>query len=362
VRIAQVAPLTESVPPKLYGGTERVVSWLTEELVKQGHDVTLFASGDSQTAAELVTVCNKALRLDETCRDPFARHVMLITEVSKRGRQFDIIHSHLDYFLFPYLRHMSVRSLHTLHGRLDIPDLKPLYEEYLDMPLVSISNHQRTPIEAANWAATIYHGLPDDMYSFTAMPSDYLLFLGRICPEKRPDRAIEIAKRAGMKLVIAAKVDPVDRKYFEDEIKPMLDPKFVDYIGEVNDGQKNELLGNAKALLFPIDWPEPFGLVMIEAMACGTPIVAFDCGSVAEIIEEGVNGFRVSTIEDAVRAVEKIDAIDRIACRNTFMENYTSRRMAENYVDLYTQILDPSAEMHSLVPFSNKVRRPALKK
>jgi glycosyltransferase involved in cell wall biosynthesis len=362
LRIAQVAPLTEPVPPKLYGGTERVVSWLTEELVRQGHEVTLFASGDSQTEAELVTVCKQGLRLDPTCKDPFARHVMLITEVSKRGRQFDIIHSHLDYFLFPYLRHMSVRSVHTLHGRLDIPDLKPLYEEYSDMPLVSISNHQRKPIERANWAATVYHGLPEDMYSFTPNPSDYLLFLGRICPDKRPDRAIEIAKRAGMKLVIAAKVDPVDRKYYENEIKPLIDPKFVDYIGEVDDSQKNELLGNAKALIFPIDWPEPFGLVMIEAMACGTPIVAFDCGSVSEIIEDGVNGFKVNTVEEAVRALENIELIDRQTCRNTFNEKYTSRRMAESYVELYMQILDPNAEIHSLVPFSNKVRRAALKK
>jgi glycosyltransferase involved in cell wall biosynthesis len=362
VRIAQVAPLTEPVPPKLYGGTERVVSWLTEELVRQGHEVTLFASGDSQTAADLVTVCKKGLRLDETCKDPFARHVMLITEVSKRGRQFDIIHSHLDYFMFPYLRHMNVRSVHTMHGRLDLPDLKPLYEEYSDMPLVSISNHQRTPIERANWAATIYHGLPEDMYKFTPKPSDYLLFLGRICPDKRPDRAIEIAKRVGMKLVIAAKVDPVDRKYFENEIKPLLDPTYVDYIGEVDDGQKNELLGNAKALVFPIDWPEPFGLVMIESMACGTPIVAFDCGSVDEIIVDGVNGFKVRTMDEAVRAVQNIDMIDRKTVRETFNENYTARRMAESYVDLYTQILDPNSEIHSLVPFSNKVRRPALKK
>jgi len=230
------------------------------------------------------------------------------------------------------------------------------------MPLVSISNHQRRPIGGANWAATVYHGLPADMYSFTAKPSDYLLFLGRICRDKRPDRAIEIAKRTGMKLIIAAKVDPVDRKYFESEIKPLLDPSFVDYIGEVNDSQKNELLGNAKALLFPIDWPEPFGLVMIESMACGTPIVAFDCGSVEEIIIDGVNGFKVKTMEEAIRAVENIEMIDRQGVRDCFDLRYTSKRMAEAYVELYSQILDPNAEIHSLVPFSDKVRRPVLKK
>jgi glycosyltransferase involved in cell wall biosynthesis len=362
VRIAQVAPLTEPVPPKLYGGTERVVSWLTEELVRQGHEVTLFASGDSQTAAELVTVCEKGLRLDETCKDPFARHVLLITEVSKRGRQFDIIHSHLDYFLFPYLRHMRVRSVHTMHGRLDLPDLKPLYEEFSDMPLVSISDHQRGPIPRANWASTIYHGLPEDMYSFSPRAGDYLLFLGRICQDKRPDRAIEIAKRLRMKLVIAAKVDPADRKYYETQIKPLMKSKYVDYIGEVSDGQKNELIGNAKALLFPIDWPEPFGLVMIESMACGTPVVAFDCGSVPEIIENGVTGFRVNTVDEAVEAIRNIDAIDRQTCRKTFLERFTAKRMAESYVNLYMQILDPNSEVRSLVPFSNKVRQPVLKK
>ncbi len=361
MRIAQVAPLTEPVPPKLYGGTERVVSWLTEELVRQGHEVTLFASGDSQTQAELVTVCKMGLRLDDTCKDPFARHVLLVTEVSKRGRQFDMIHSHLDYFLFPYLRHMRVRSVHTLHGRLDIPDLKPLYEEFSDMPLVSISNHQRGPIERANWAATVYHGLPEDMYSFTEKPQDYLLFLGRICPEKRPDRAIEIAKRLGMKLLIAAKVDPVDRKYYENQIKPLMQSKYVEYVGEVNDAQKNELIGNAKALVFPIDWPEPFGLVMIESLACGTPVIAFDCGSVPEVIDHGVTGFRVNTVDEAIEAITNIDAIDRRVCRDTFMERFTARKMAESYVSLYQQILDPNSEIHSLVPFSNKVRQPLLK-
>jgi glycosyltransferase involved in cell wall biosynthesis len=360
VRIAQVAPLTESVPPKMYGGTERVVSWLTEELVRQGHEVTLFASGDSETASELVSVCDRALRLDPNCKDPFARHVLLIAEVTKRGRQFDIIHSHLDYFLFPYLRMTNVRSIHTTHGRLDIPDLKPLYEEFYDMPLVSISNHQRTPVLTANWLSTVYHGLPEDMYTFNENPSDYLLFLGRICPEKRCDRAIEIAERAGRRLVIAAKVDPVDIEYFETQIKPMIDRSpLIDYIGEVNDAQKNELIGNAKAMLFPIDWPEPFGLVMIESFACGTPVIAYKCGSVPEIIEHGITGFQVHNMDEAVQCVDQIETIDRRVCRDVFMKRFTSRRMASDYVDLYQQLMEPSAEARQLLPFSNKVRRPA---
>ncbi len=361
MRIAQVAPLTESVPPKMYGGTERVVSWLTEELVKLGHEVTLFASGDSETTAELVASCEMALRLDKTCKDRFAKQVLQIAEVTKRGRQFDVIHSHLDYFLFPYLRLTNVRSVHTMHGRLDIPDLKPVYEEFTDMPLVSISDRQRLPIPNANWVGTIYHGLPEDMYSFTAKPSDYMLFLGRITPEKRPDRAIKIAEAAGVRLVIAAKVDPVDVEYYETEIKPMIEAsKYCEYIGEVSDNQKNELIGNARCLLFPIGWPEPFGLVMIESLACGTPVVAYKCGSVPEVIDHGLTGFHVHNMEEAVEAVGKIDTLSRHTCRQIFNERFTSRRMAEDYVRLYQLVLEPNSEARQLVPFSNKVRVPAL--
>lgn len=335
MRIAQISPLFESVPPKLYGGTERVVSWITEELVKHGHEVTLFASGDSETSAQLVSICDKAIRLDKNCRDPLACHMLLCAEVAKHISQFDIIHSHLEYLSFPCMRHLNVPSVHTLHNRLDIPDLKYIYQEFLDMPLVSISQHQRRLIKKANWVATIYHGLPEEMFSFSPKSNDYLLFLGRFSPEKRPDRAIEIAKKSGMRLVIAAKIDSVDGDYYERKIKPRMDPGYVEYVGEVNDKDKNKLIGNAKALLFPIEWPEPFGLVMIEAMACGTPVIAFNHGSVDELITNGENGFKVSTIDEAVQAVKRIDVINRKKCREIFLRKYTSKQMMEDYVELY---------------------------
>lgn len=360
MRIAQIAPLTESVPPKCYGGTERVVSWLTEELVKQGHDVTLFASGDSVTSAKLIPMCDKSLRTNEKCRDAMPHHVLLVNDVIQRANEFDIIHSHIDYLLYPFVRGKRTRSLHTLHGRLDLPDLVPLYEEFDDVPVVSISDSQRKPLPMANWFGTVYHGLPDDLYSFTSKASDYLLFLGRICPDKRPDRAIEIAERTRQKLVIAAKVDPVDTKYFRQEIEPLLKSPYVDFIGEVTEPEKNELIGNARAVLFPIDWPEPFGIVMIESLACGTPVIAFNHGSVGEVIDHGKTGFHCSTVEDAVEAVHNIDKIDRSECRRTFEKRFTAQRMASDYANLYARLLGYRTAT-PVVPFTARNERAAFK-
>src|SRR5574338_112198 len=287
MRIAQVAPLYESVPPKYYGGTERVVSYLTEELVRQGHDVTLFASGDSETSARLVATCQRSLRLDKDCQNQMAHHFVMLERVLKHADEFDIIHFHVDYLHFPLSRREAITQVTTLHGRLDIPDLIPLYQEFRDMPVISISNGQREPLPWANWQATVYHGLPPDLYRFRAEPVRYLAFLGLISPEKRVDRAIEIAKQVGMPLKIAAKIDRADKDYFDSVIAPMLNDPLVEFIGEIGDMEKGEFLGNAYALLFPIDWPEPFGLVMIEAMACGTPIIAFEQGAVPEVMEDG---------------------------------------------------------------------------
>src|ERR1043166_7432964 len=287
MRIAQVAPLFESVPPKYYGGTERVVSYLTEELVHQGHDVTLCASGDSVTKAHLVAACRRSLRLDKHCVDQLAHQILMLEHVFQRATEFDLVHFHVDYLHFPLSRCRAITGITTLHGRLDIPDLVPLYREFRDMPVVSISNAQRTPLPWANWQATVYHGLPADLYRFHAQPGSYLAFLGRISPEKRVDRAIEIAKRVRIPLKIAAKVDRVDKKYFKSAIEPLLRDSLVEVVGEIGDGKKDEFLGNAYALLVPIDWPEPFGLVMIEAMACGTPVIAYRGGAVTEIMEHG---------------------------------------------------------------------------
>jgi glycosyltransferase involved in cell wall biosynthesis len=339
MRIAQVAPLFESVPPKYYGGTERVVSYLTEELVRQGHDVTLFASGDSVTKARLVAVTRRSLRLDKHCVDRMAHHMLLLEHVFRRVDEFDIVHFHIDYLHFPLSRRHRFAHVTTLHGRLDIPDLVPLYEEYREMPVVSISDAQRAPLPFANWQATVYHGIPEDLYRFREAPGRYLAFLGRISPEKRVDRAIEIAKRVEMPLKIAAKVDQVDREYFEDYIRPRLDHPLVEYVGEIGEGEKDEFLGNAYALLFPIDWPEPFGLVMIEAMACGTPVIAYRKGSVPEVMEEGRTGFIVETLEDAVRAVRRVPELSRRRCREVFEERFTASRMARDYVAVYERIL-----------------------
>jgi len=335
MRIAQVAPLFESVPPKYYGGTERIVSYLTEELVRQGHDVTLFASGDSVTRARLVAGCRRSLRLDKHCLDQMAHHVLMLENVCQRLGEFDCAHFHVDYLHYPLSRRARTPQVTTLHGRLDIPDLQPLYAEFRDMPVVSISNSQREPLPGANWQATIYHGLPQDLYAFNAAPGEYLAFLGRISPEKRVDRAIEIAREAGMPLRIAAKVDDVDQDYFDDFVKPLLQHPLIEYVGEIGDGEKQEFLGCAIGLLFPIDWEEPFGLVMIEALACGTPVVAYRRGSVPEVLSDGQTGFIVDDIEGATAAVRRLSGLDRHACRESFERNFTAARMANDYVRVY---------------------------
>jgi glycosyltransferase involved in cell wall biosynthesis len=339
LRIAQVAPLYESVPPKLYGGTERVVSYLTEELVRQGHEVTLYASGDSQTAARLVPVCPQSLRLSPDCVDQLAHHVLMLEQVARDAHRYDIVHFHCDYLHCPLSRRSVPVHLTTLHGRLDLPDLLPLYREFAEVPLVSISDAQREPLGQANWQATVYHGLPLDLFRFRAQPGDYLAFLGRLSPEKRGDRAIGIARTAGLPLRIAAKIDDVDREYFEREIAPLLEGPEVEYLGEVGGRDKEELLAGARALLFPIDWPEPFGLVMIEAMACGTPVIAYRGGSVPEIVEDGVNGFVVEDRAGAVAAVRRIGEISRARCRAVFEERFSAPRMAADYLTVYRHLL-----------------------
>jgi glycosyltransferase involved in cell wall biosynthesis len=314
------------------------VSYLTEELVCQGHDVTLFASGDSVTRARLVPGACRSLRLDPGCIDQLAHHLVMLERVMARAREFDVVHFHVDYLHFPLSRRMRTAQLTTLHGRLDIPDLEPVYREFAEMPVVSISDAQREPLRDANWMGTVYHGLPRDLYTFRDRPGGYLAFLGRISPEKRVDRAIRIARQLGMPLKIAAKIDAVDREYFTHAIAPLLDAPGVEYVGEVGEREKDELLGNALALLFPIEWPEPFGLVMIEAFACGTPVIAYRRGSVPEVIEEGVTGFMVDSMEDAIRAVERAGSLDRRACRDSFERRFTSERMANDYLRLYTEL------------------------
>ena len=339
LRIAQVSPLIETVPPQCYGGTERIVSYLTEELVRLGEDVTLFASGGSDTDARLVAVSERPLRADDSVKDPITRSIVEIEEVFKRARDFDIIHFHDGYVHFPLVRRLQVPNVTTAHGRMDLPDLVPLFREFHDVALVSISDNQRSPLPFANWIATVPHGLPVDLYSFGAEPEDYLVFLGRICQEKRPDRAIELAKRIGMPLKIAAKVDKADEQYFEAEIKHLLNDHLIEFVGEVNEAEKNVLLRGAKALLFPIDWPEPFGLVMIESLACGTPVLAFECGSVPEVLVHGKTGFIVRSMEEAEKALRQIDTIDRHACRREFEQRFTVAQMAQNYLNVYKQLM-----------------------
>jgi len=339
MRIAQVAPLIESVPPHGYGGTERVVAYLTDELVRQGHDVTLFATADSTTTARLVACAPTALRLDDRVVDPIAHQILEIEHVASMREAFDVIHWHIDYFHYPVSRRVRVPSVTTLHGRLDLPDLQPLYAEFDDMPLVSISNDQRAPLPNVNWVATIHHGMPVDELTAHDAPGDYLAFLGRISPEKRADRAIEVARRAGLPLKIAAKVDDADRTYFEEQIKPMLEAEHVEYIGEIGPERKTEFLGNARALLFPIDWSEPFGLVMIEAMACGTPVIAWRTGSVPEVIDDGVSGFIVESIDESVAAVGRLDEISRQGCRASFERRFSVERMARDYVAVYERLI-----------------------
>jgi glycosyltransferase involved in cell wall biosynthesis len=345
MKIAQVAPLYESVPPKYYGGTERVVSYLTEELVRQGHDVTLFASGDSETKARLIAAYRSSLRLDKRCQNQMAHHFVMLERLFQRAAEFDIVHFHIDYLHFPLSRRELITHVTTLHGRLDIPDLVPLYQEFQDMPVISISNGQREPLPWANWQATVYHGLPVDMYRFREKPGNYLAFLGRVSPEKRVDRAIEIARRVGMPLKIAAKVDPVDRDYFESVISPLLSNSPVEFVGEISDGEKDEFLGNAYALLFPIDWPEPFGLVMIEAMACGTPVIAYRGGAVPEIMEQGHTGFIVHGLENAVDAVQHIAQLSRKRCREVFEQRFTATRMAHDYVQQFERLIASNQEV-----------------
>lgn len=345
MRIAQVSPLTEAVPPKLYGGTERVISWLTEELVAMGHDVTLFASGDSTTEATLEAMWPRALRLDGSVRDPNALHVAMIERVCRRAADFDIIHLHLDYYPFSVMSRQTVPFVTTLHGRLDLPEHQPVFETFSSVPVVSISNSQRRPIHAANWAGTVNHGLPSKLL----MPRpqqrpSYLAFLGRISPEKRVDRAVRIAQRCGLPLKVAAKVDAVDRDYFESEIRPLFAQPHVDYIGEIADGQKSDFLSGAVALLVPIDWPEPFGLVMIEALACGTPVVAYNRGSVPEVIEDGVTGFVVEDETSAVGAINNLPKLSRDVVRQRFEQRFTARRMAEDYLQIYKRLIDQKSE------------------
>lgn len=338
LRIAMVAPLFESVPPRLYGGTERVVSYLTEELVRQGHDVTLFASGDSVTAARLFPLCERGLRLDRDCVDSLARHMILLDVVAEAATDFEIIHFNIDYLHFPLTRRLALPAVNTIHGRLDIPDLLPLYRRFSDLAQVSISDAQRRPLPWANWAATIHHGLPPDLYGFRPGSGAYLAFLGRMSPEKRPDRAIEIARRAGLPLRMAAKVDKADQPYFDECIRPLVKPPAVEFVGEIGEADKNAFLGEALALLFPIDWPEPFGLTMIESMACGTPVIAFPGGSVPEVVRNGVNGYVVNDVDEAVAAVAKCHDFDRHACRRDFERRFTVERMARDYVEVYRRL------------------------
>jgi glycosyltransferase involved in cell wall biosynthesis len=345
MRIAQVAPLYESVPPRYYGGTERVASYLTEELVRQGHDVTLFASGDSLTSARLVAPCPRSLRLDARCVDRLAHHILELELVLQELNRFDIVHFHTDYLHFPLVRRQALPHLTTLHGRLDLPDLVPLYQEFSEVPVVSISNAQRQPLQWINWQGTVYHGLPEDLYRCHEAPGTYLAFLGRLSPEKGVDRAIEIAKRVGMELKISAKIDSADRAYFGEVVAPLLRHPLVTYLGEIGDGDKGEFLGNASALLFPIDWPEPFGLVMIEAMACGTPVIAYRRGSVPELVQDGVTGFIVDDMEEAIQATERAPMLDRARCRQWFERHFSARRMAEEYVAIYQRLIDSQPKL-----------------
>jgi glycosyltransferase involved in cell wall biosynthesis len=340
MRIAQISPLAEAVPPKLYGGTERVVSYLSEELVRLGHEVTLFASGDSVTSAELVPITPRALRLEPKVRDFTPYTCMLIDQVMRRAQEFDVLHFHIELLHFPCFRHLASRTVTTLHGRLDLPDHPPFYRTFPQVPLESISHAQRRPMPPVNWLATIPHGLLPDLLRFNAEPEDYFAFLGRISPEKGPDRAIRIAQETGVKLKIAAKVDKADREYFDTAIRPLLDDPLIEFIGEIGEKQKNEFLGKARALLFPIDWPEPFGLVMIEALACGTPVIAFDRGSVPEILENGLTGYVVNSVEEAIEAAPRVVALDRRRVRARFEERFTAARMAQDYVAAFEQLLD----------------------
>ena len=352
MKIAQIAPLTESCPPHLYGGTERIVSYLTEELVRQGHEVTLFASGDFRTAARLEPGCKVALRLDPSVRDPIPSHIVMLEKVRTLASQFDVLHFHVDVLHYPFLHSFVDRTVTTLHGRLDLAELRPLYSTYRHAPLVSISNNQRAPMPPVNWVGNVYHGLPPDLLPFTAKPREgYLAFLGRIAPEKRPDRAIEIAARAGVTLKMAAKIDRVDQAYWDEVIKPLVDSHpNVEFIGEINERQKAKFIGEASALIFPIDWPEPFGLVMIEAMACGTPVIAFRSGSTPEVIDDGVTGYLVDGVETAAAAVARLPNLNRAKVRARFDERFAIARVAEDYLKVYRTLPGVRREIRLVPP------------
>ncbi len=360
MRIAQVAPLIESCPPKFYGGTERIVSYLTEELIALGHDVTLFASGDSRSKARLIAPCNQALRLDPARPEPLAYQIIQLNQVAKLAGEFDVIHFHMDYLHFPLFSMAHGKTLTTMHGRLDLPHLPAVFAEFPLMPLVSISESQRQPLPLANWRATVYHGLPKDLYEPGGHDGGYLAFLGRICPEKRVDRAIEIARITGTPLRIAAKVDPVDREYFENRIRPLLSDPLIEFVGEIGENEKSEFLGQALALLFPIDWPEPFGLAMIEAMATGTPVIAFRKGSVPEVVDEGVTGFVIDTVEEAGRVVERARSLNPRDVRARFERRFSVERMARDYVGVYETMLRANYTVSHRKLASPKITQPRL--
>jgi glycosyltransferase involved in cell wall biosynthesis len=339
MRIAQIPPLFEAVPPKFYGGTERVVSWLTEELVALGHEVTLFGTGDSVTSARLETMWPKALRLDGSVRQPEALHMFMLEHIFRQASNFDLLHCHLDFFPFSLFSRQSTPFVTTLHGRLDLPELQPVFNMWSELPVVSISDSQRRPVPQAGWIRTIHHGLPEDLLTPQHVEPSYLAFLGRVSPEKGVDKAIRIASRSHLPIKIAAKIDKADEDYFEDEIRHLFGLENVDYIGEIGDNRKSEFLSGAVALLVPIDWPEPFGLVMIEAMACGTPVIAFNRGSVPEIVEDGVTGFIVEDETSAVGAVHRLPELSRKAIRKRFEEKFTARRMAKDYLEVYRSLI-----------------------
>jgi glycosyltransferase involved in cell wall biosynthesis len=349
MKIAQVAPLFEAVPPKLYGGTERIVYYLTEELVNLGHEVTLFASGDSRTSANLVAHVPEAIRLNKACEDSLAPHIIQLVEIVERAGEFDIIHFHTDYMHFPFTRKLATAHLTTLHGKLTIAELQLIYNKFPDQPVVSISNNQRRPLPQANWISTVYHGLPADLHKVGEGGGGYLAFLGRVSPEKGLEKAIDVAKATGIPLKIAAKIDKADQEYYEEQIKPLLGHPLIEFIGEINEEQKTEFLGNALALLFLINWEEPFGLVTIEAMACGTPVIALNRGSVPEIIENGKSGFVVQNEEQAIEAVSKLPLLNRNTVRNCFDERFTSRRMALDYVEIYKKLQKQARSKDNLV-------------
>ena len=344
MKIAQIAPLYEAVPPRFYGGTERVVAHLCDALVDQGHETTLFSSADAQTKARLIPVRDQAIRLDPApLKSDLAAHMTMLSEVRRRAHEFDVLHFHVDMIHFPFFEDIAGQTLTTLHGRLDLKDLGGVYDRWPQYPLVSISDDQRRHLPDANWAGTVHHGMPSELYKFHSKPEGYLAFLGRISPEKRPDRAIAIAKRLGLRLKIAAKVDAADANYFSEKIEPLLHDPLIEFIGEIGDSQKSAFLGGADALLFPIDWPEPFGLVMIEAMGCGTPVVAWRCGSTPEVIEPGVTGFLVSSDEEADAAVLAARNLDRAGVRRRFDLRFSASAMARRYVNLYEQLAPRSA-------------------